>query len=145
MEDIEVGGPLARNFPAPPWANPSSYNPSSYPLFRPASATLDNRVLTIRAVSHTPPSTQQLVAAQANTQSVVQQTPDSSLTVLALAGGEAFLAREYWVQGSDVHCVSAEGEHKIFPLEQLDLYQTASLNKQRNIKFVLQSRDVVEQ
>jgi hypothetical protein len=145
MEDIEVGGPLARNFPAPPWANPSSYNPSSYPVFRPASATLDERVLTIRAVSHTPPSTQQLVAAQANTQSVVQQTPDSPLTVLALAGGEAFLAREYWVQGSDVHCVSAEGEHKIFPLEQLDLYQTASLNKQRNIKFLLQSRDVVEQ
>lgn len=67
------------------------------------------------------------------------------MTVLALVGGEAFLAREYWVQGGEVHCLSAEGEHKIFPLEQMDLYQTASLNKQRNIKFVLQSRDVNEQ
>ena len=67
------------------------------------------------------------------------------MTVLALVGGEAFLAREYCVQGGEVHCLSAEGEHKIFPLEQMDLYQTASLNKQRNIKFVLQSRDVNEQ
>jgi hypothetical protein len=65
--------------------------------------------------------------------------------VLALVGGEAFLAREYWVQGGDVHCVSAEGEHRIFPLEQMDLYQTASLNRQRNTKFVLQSRDTIEQ
>ena len=60
-------------------------------------------------------------------------------------GGEAFLAREYWVQGGEVHCVSAEGDHKIFPLEQMDLYQTASVNKQRNIRFVLQSRDSAEQ
>ena len=27
---------------------------------------------------------------------------DTALTVLALVGGEAFLAREYWVQGGEV-------------------------------------------
>ena len=74
-----------------------------------------------------------------------QVTAEPPLTVLALVGGEAYIAREYWVQGGEVHCLSAEGEQKTFPLEQVDLYKTASLNRQRNVKFVLQSRDAVEQ
>ena len=141
MEDIEVGGPgpVARNFPAPPWASPSSYHTSSYPVFRPAA--LREQPLTIRTANYTPPSTQQPVEAQAS----AQQAAEPPLTLLALVGGEAFLAREYWVQGGDVHCVLAEGEHRIFPLEQMDLYQTASLNRQRNVKFVLQSRETIDQ
>ena len=147
MQDIEVGGPapVARNYPAPPWANPSSYLQSSYPVFRPASATLDAQPLTIRTADYTSYSMQPTVTAQATAQPAVPPVADSALTVLALVGGEAFLAREYWVQGGEVLCVSAAGEHKIFPLEQMDLLQTATLNQQRNIKFVLQSRDVVEQ
>jgi hypothetical protein len=143
MEDIEIGGPLARNFPAPPWASPSSYHTSSYPVFRPAS--LQEQPVTIHTANYTPPSTQPPATAQATAQPVSQPAAEPSLTVLALVGGEAFLAREYWVQGGDVHCVLAEGEHRIFPLEQMDLYQTASLNRQRNTKFVLQSRDTIEQ
>jgi hypothetical protein len=145
MEDIEIGGPgpVARNFPAPPWASPSSYHTSSYPVFRPAS--LQEQPVTIRTANYTSPSTQPAPTAQPTAQPVSKPTAEPSLTVLALVGGEAFLAREYWVQGGDVHCVSAEGEHRIFPLEQMDLYQTASLNRQRNTKFVLQTRDTIEQ
>ena len=148
MEDVEVGGPLARNFPAPPWAGPSSYHPASYPVFRPASATLQEASFRVQVPSDNQSSPQAAAAPAVQAPSVQansQPAAETPLTVLALVGGEAFLAREYWAQGGEVHCLLAEGEHKIFPLEQMDLYQTASLNKQRNIKFVLQSRDVNEQ
>ncbi len=147
MQDIEVGGPvpIARNFPAPPWATPSSYQPSSYPVYRPASVTIPEQPLTIRTANYISPSAQLPLATQATAQPVIPQAAEQPLTVLALVGGEAFLAREYWVQSGEVHCVSADGEHKVFPLEQMDLYQTANLNRQRNIKFVLQSRDAAEQ
>jgi len=70
---------------------------------------------------------------------------DGPMTVIALAGGEAYLAREYWVQGDEIHCVSADGDQKAFPLEKIDLYQTASLNRERNVKFVLQAKGPIEQ
>jgi hypothetical protein len=155
MEDIEVGGPVARNFPAPPWASPSSYHEPAYSVFQPATARIEEPPVTMQTISYHPQTAQLPVAVTpavlAVSQPAVLQTAisqaaaEAPLTVLALVGGEAFLAREYWVQGGDVHCLSADGDHKVFPLEQMDLYQTASLNKQRNIKFVLQSRDGVVQ
>jgi hypothetical protein len=145
MEDIEVGGPLARNFPAPPWATPSNYHESSYPVFRPAAAVREEAPVTLQTASYIQRTALPVVAAPPAAQPAAQTSGETPLTVLALVGGEAFLAREYWVQGGEVHCVSAEGDHKIFPLEQMDLYQTASVNKQRNIRFVLQSRDSIEQ
>jgi hypothetical protein len=142
MEDIEVGtGPVARNYPAPPWATPSGYHASSYSLFKPASMTLSASAADVAQVNFIP----QAVSPASAAQSAVSPTPavgtEPALTVLAMTGGEAFLAREYWVQDGQVHCVLAEGEQKSFPLEQMDLYQTANLNRQRNIKFVLQARD----
>ena len=67
------------------------------------------------------------------------------MTVIALKGGAAFLARQYWVQDDDLRCVSARGEQKAFPLEKIDLSQTVLVNRERNIDFALQSRDAVEQ
>jgi hypothetical protein len=86
-----------------------------------------------------------VVAAQPAVQPAIQTDPDTALTILALAGGEAYLARDYWVQDGEVHCLSAGGEQKIIPLESVDLYQTSSLNRQRNVKFVLQARNTAIQ
>ena len=44
-----------------------------------------------------------------------------------------------------MHCVSANGEEKLLPLDQLDLSQTVRLNQERNVAFVLESREAVEQ
>jgi hypothetical protein len=62
-----------------------------------------------------------------------------------LKGGSAFLAARYWLQGGQMHCVSSTGEDKLLPLEKIDLTETISVNQQRNVDFILQSRDVVEQ
>lgn len=156
MEDVEVPFPVASNVPMPPWATPSSYHASSYQVFRPATASLEEAPVTVQAANYSQPAPPPRITAQPASQLTAQTTQPASqltpqltteppLTVLALADGEAYLAREYWVQGGEVHCLSPAGEPKAFPLEKVDLYQTASLNRQRNIKFVLQSRDAVEQ
>jgi hypothetical protein len=63
--------------------------------------------------------------------------------VVILKGGSAFVSREYWVQGGQLECVSEDGERKAFALENVDLYQTVRLNRERNVEFVLRSKGVV--
>ena len=130
MEDVEVPFPVAQNIvPAPPWAGPGIY-PSAYHSPRSQSPTVRPAVYT---------ETRQ-TAAQVSAQP--QAAP--AVTVIALKSGAAVVAREYWLQGGSMHCTTASGEQKL-PLEQLDLDRTISLNRERNIEFVLQSRDAIEQ
>ena len=145
MEDIEVPFPMAHNnVPMPPWVNPSAYQESSAWVFRPASASLEESPITVERTDYRP-TVRPLEVVSQPPAPAQQAGSEPALTVLALAGGEAYLAREYWVQGGDVHWVSAAGDEKMFPLESMDLYETASLNRQRNVQFVLHSRDVIEQ
>jgi hypothetical protein len=159
MEDVVVPAtlPARAAVPSPPWTQPTKYIPSPYGLLRPASY-----------VSRTPsaqPSSPEVVAP--NSPGLVEQmeqvpaerTPDelpaspepsaptnSRTTMVILKGGAAFLSREYWVQNGQLVCVSESGEHKTFALENVDLYQTLRLNRERNVEFVLHSKSgVLEQ
>jgi hypothetical protein len=130
MEDIEVPFPVARNsVPMPPWATPSSYHSYGYSgSVQPAPALSQSpSVQPASYTTRTQPSTSPL------------------MTVIALKGGSAFLAEEYWIQGGQMHCVSSGGEEKLLPLEKIDLTETVRVNQERNVDFVLQSRNVVEQ
>ena len=134
MEDIEVPFPATRSsIPMPPWATPSAYHSGA--LLNgsgPANgATLAMRPATFTQVTESGP----------------QLTPSapSPLTVIAMREGAAFLAQQYWIQNGQLHCVSAAGEEKLLPLDQLDLGQTVRLNQERNVAFVLKSREVAEQ
>jgi hypothetical protein len=161
--------------PSPPWATPTNYIPSPYGLLRPASLLTPEPVPTPAVVRtseettrspavETDVATQSAVTAQpsAVVTSAVVAVPgasvpssqiaarasvdESSLTLLILKGGAAFLSREYWVQGGQMHCISESGEGKAFPLESVDLYQTVRVNRERNVEFILRSKDsVVEQ
>jgi hypothetical protein len=133
MEDVEVPFPVAGNVPMPPWANPSSYHSSSDGVYRPASTSYQ-RPTEAQPAYYTQRQTDAppLVSAQPAT--------EQPMTVIAMAGGAAFLAREYWVQDGQLHCVAADGQQKVFPLEKMDLYNTVSVNRQRNVEFVLQSK-----
>jgi len=123
MEDVEVPFPVARNtVPMPPWATPSSYHASS--LVQPAAY---------------------IEGAKLAPQLALPDQTRAQMTVIALKGGTAFLARQYWVQDGQLRCVSTEDEQRAFPLEKIDLNQTVLVNHERNIDFVLQTRDAVEQ
>jgi len=83
-------------------------------------------------------------SSQPQTQVSTRPNADPPMTIVALKNGAAIVASQYWVQGGAMHCISASGEQKL-PLEQVDLYRTSTLNRERNVDFVLQSRDAIEQ
>lgn len=167
MEDVIVPLPVAAraSVPSPPWAAPTNYIPSPYGLLRPASlvtrepasieraavdpaAPLPGRPLMVEsraiepAVSDIPPAQPAHEAQPASP----AEPREAKSTLVVLKGGSAFLSREYWVQGGQIQCISEDGEKKAFALDNLDLYQTVRLNRERNVEFVLHSKDgVVEQ
>jgi hypothetical protein len=130
MEDIEVPFPVARNYvPMPPWATPSSYHSYGYS----------------GSVSPAPALTQTPAVQPATYTQRIQSSSAPQMTIIALKGGSAFLAQEYWIEGGQMHCVSASREEKLLPLDKIDLSQTVRVNQERNVDFVLQSRDAAEQ
>ena len=134
MEDIEVPFPVMRSsIPMPPWASPSAYHSGA--LLN-GSSPVPDATLAMRPATYT----QLTVPAPQLTSSA-----PSPLTVIALRQGAAFLAQQYWIQNGQLHCVSSNGEEKLLPLDQLDLDQTVRLNQERNVAFVLKSREVAEQ
>jgi len=168
MEDVIVPlpGQARAAVPSPPWAMPTSYIPSPYGLMRPASMTTREPSPEVRTVADTvtplpgralladsrsiEPAVQEVSQAVSSpaVQPPVQATGNgvSPSTVIVLKGGSAFLSREYWVQGGQIECVSADGQQRAFPLEAIDLDQTIHLNRERNVDFVLHSKTgVLEQ
>jgi hypothetical protein len=135
MEDMEVAlpaGGVRSSIPMPPWATPSRYDASSYRLYSPASTAPREQAVTLQPASFVQPSAQ------------VQPTEEPS-TVIVLKDGSAYLARDYWVEGGQVHCVSQSGETKLVALNTLDVFETARVNRERRVEFVLRSKDPVEQ
>jgi hypothetical protein len=55
------------------------------------------------------------------------------------------LARDYWVEGGNIHCVAENGAEQQVPLSAVDLAQTVKVNQERNVDFALRSRGAVEQ
>ncbi len=134
MDDVEVPFPVsARNsVPMPPWASPSSYQ-STAPVFRPASSTqVEPQAIEPRVVQRVAPAPR-------------DNAPDNQLAVIALRSGGAYLARQYWIEGDKLHCISESGQEQAVPLAGVNLTQTVKLNQERNVEIVLQSRDAVEQ
>lgn len=126
MEDVEF--PVARSsVPMPPWTTPSSYRSSGY------SGSLQP----------TPVPSQSPVQPASYTTLLAPSR--STITVIALKDGSAFLAAQYWIQGGEMRCVSSSGEQRLLPLDKIDLTETVRVNHERNTDFVLESRDMVEQ
>jgi hypothetical protein len=67
------------------------------------------------------------------------------LTILLLKDNTGYLATNYWLEGTQLHCLTLEGEHKVAPLGRLDLNETVRLNRERNVEVVLRTKDGREQ
>ena len=65
-------------------------------------------------------------------------------TPLILKGGSGYLARDYWVEAGVFHLLTTAGEHKIFPISELDLEETVRLNRELKAEFVLRTHDPIE-
>jgi len=129
MEDMEFSVPSVRSsIPMPPRFTPSSYDSSSSTLYRPAEPREQNATL-----------------QPAFVQQPAQQLREPISTVIVFKGGAAWLARNYWVEAGQLHCLSPDGEQKLAALDTMDLYQTVRVNRERRVEFVLHSKDPVEQ
>jgi len=136
MEDLETGFPVAHNaVPMPPWATPSfhSYGYSGS-LSSPSSLSAAPTIQPATYSQKTEPVSQLLPAA----------TPQTT-TIIALKGGAAFVAQQYWIAAGQMHCVSTAGEEQLLPLDKINLAETIRVNQERNVEFTLRSRDVMEQ
>ena len=60
-------------------------------------------------------------------------------TPLIFRGGGGYLARDYWVEAGMLHLLTTAGDHKIFPVSELDLEETVLLNRELNADFVLRT------
>ena len=159
MEDVIVPAtlPARAAVPAPPWsqAQPTKYIPSPYGLLRPASmVTRDTNTVSPQPVmtnASAPAYVEQMeqVPAERSADELPAASPVASSvssggvrsTLVALKGGSAFLAREYWVQGGQLQCISEDGQRRAFPLESVDVFHTVQVNRERNVEFVLRSKD----
>ena len=151
MEDVELPLPTqARNsYPAPPWVNQnSSYRAPS--AIQPASDRTPRLIPRAEyaqsgapaAIQPAPVATQTLVSSPSDR---VTSAPSQPMTIIALQAGSAVLARDYWVEGENIHCVAQNGAEQQVPLNAVDLAETVKVNQERNVGFTLRSRGVVEQ
>lgn len=133
MEDIEIPYPMAarNSIPMPPWASGNQYHPTS------SQGDYRN--------SQGPGLQTAVYSDRPLTQGTGRNASSAQLTVVVFKGGAAFMARDYWLQGGQLHCVSENGENQMFPLEKMDLDRTVSVNRQRNVDIVLQTREYAEQ
>jgi hypothetical protein len=138
MEDVEVPFAVARNGVPMPDYRPSAYRGSTY---QPSSYQSSS--------NQQPASSYQSAAVQSDapvvrTASYTQQRPasvyDGQVTIIALQAGAAVLATRYWIDGSDLHCVTGDGAEQNVPLALVDLQETVKVNQERNVAFSLHSR-----
>jgi len=139
LEDIEVpatviGPRTISSMPAAPPLGPSGIDAFSSRLWPGSSPTASVAIPMSRA---TPAKEQaKLVSIDLADHPSVQQ-----LTMLILKGGSGYLARDYWLEAGQLHFLTPDGEHRLLPLERLDLEETVRLNRERNIEFVLRTPD----
>jgi hypothetical protein len=71
------------------------------------------------------------------------QSPET--TLLVRKDGDAELASDYWLEGERLHYITQNAVEKMLSLEALNLTETVRINRERNVDFVLRSRDVPQQ
>ena len=147
MEDVEVPVVMAQ---APMRDTPSEISPSSIPstymLVRPSPTILVTRgsvrVLEQESSEEAPPDLSQATESLSHATLPMQAREEQRQpTIILLHDGSGFVAAYYWVHGGQMHCVSQDGQVRVFSLENLDLQQTVVLNHQRNVEFVLHRRN----
>ncbi len=129
MEDVEVPFAVAHNGVPMPDYRPSAYRGNSPHNQGAVDYRADLAV----------PSSQPIVRSATYTQQPRASVYDSQVTVIALQAGAAVLATRYWIEGSDLHCVTQDGSQKTLALSMVDLSQTVKLNQERNVDFSLRT------
>src|SRR5689334_21770831 len=146
MEDVELPT-VAKAYPTPPWVNQnSSYHAPS--AIQPASSRTPRLIPRAEYASAATPEIRSPAVPHPVTEASTERVtsvPSQPVTIIAPQAGSAVLARDYWVEGANIHCVAENGAEQQVPLSAVDLAQTVKVNEERNVEFALRSRAAVEQ
>jgi hypothetical protein len=108
-------------------------SPRKWSDWEPASASSDRPTALISAA---PEATKVLGVSP-----FAERLSGRQLTILLLKDDTGYLAIDYWLEGTKLHCLTLDGEHKVMPLGKLDLNETVRVNRGRNVEVVLRSQD----
>ena len=135
LEDVEVPTTRVASLTSPTIVGSSQLRPSSLnvssPRLLPGKSTTSSVAGTL-AVAH---EQARNIIVDFNDHGVQQ------LTLLILKGGIGYVARDYWVEAGRFHLLTPDGEHKLFPLERLDVDETVRLHAERHVALVLRTLD----
>jgi hypothetical protein len=63
-----------------------------------------------------------------------------TITLLAFKDHTIMAVTDYWLEGDAVCYDTSSGSRTCIPLDRLDLPLTQQLNRERNVRFVLEAR-----
>src|SRR5262249_3222737 len=140
LEDVEVPASVAVPRPPSSILQTPRLNPSgrSTPLRQPWYAGS-----TAPAVASTTPAPPPMQEQSGTVGSIhfAEVPSGAQLTWLILKDGDSYLVRDYWIEAGKLQCVTLDGERKLVPLARLNMDETVRLNQERNVAFVIRSRD----
>jgi hypothetical protein len=136
MADLDIPATTVATPSSSPSVEPSGQltnSPRKWSDWEPASASSDRPTALI---STAPEATKVLGVSP-----FAERLSGRQLTILLLKDDTGYLAIDYWLEGTKLHCLTLDGEHKVMPLGKLDLNETVRVNRSRNVEVVLRSQD----
>ena len=136
MADLDIPATTVASPLSSPSVEPSSRvtnSPRKWSDWESASASSDRPTALI---STAPEATKVLGVSP-----FAERLSGRQLTILLLKDDTGYLAIDYWLDGTKLHCLTLDGEHKVMPLGKLDLNETVRVNRNRNVEVVLRSQD----
>ena len=136
MADLHVPVTTVASRFSSPSVEPSSQGASSPRRWSDEGSSSENSKIPTLPTSASPEATKVLGARP-----FAERLSGRPLTILLLKDDTGYLAVDYWLVGTKLHCLTLDGEHKVMPLGKLDLNETVRVNRDRNVEVVLRSQD----
>jgi hypothetical protein len=134
LADLDIPASTVASRPSLPSVEPSSLGTSSpRKWYEWQSANSDTPTL----LTSTTPQATKVVGVSP----FAERLSGRQLTILLLKDDTGYLAIDYWLEGTKLHCLTLDGEHRVMPLGKLDLNETVRVNRDRNVEVVLRSQD----
>jgi hypothetical protein len=70
-----------------------------------------------------------------------QSSSKRAPTILPFNDNTGYLASDNWLEGTQLHIVTPDGQERVVPVGKLNLDETVRQNKQRDVNVVLRSRE----
>src|SRR5215472_1361831 len=136
MADLHIPVNTVASRLSSPSVDPSSQGTSSPRRWSDEGSSSENSEIPTLQTSASPEATKVLGARP-----FAERLSGRPLTILLLKDDTGYLALDYWLEGTKLHCLTLDGEHKVMSLGKLDLNETVRVNRDRNVEVVLRSQD----